>query len=255
MASPKEIFTQVYEEAKVDPKILGFFLAGSRGKGRPKEHSDYDTYIIVEDDVVQEYKVKYPFRKYEGVDLIVIGFTEFKKMCFWGSGDEFGRYTFTHVKALLDKNGQIQKIIDEKGRIPAEEVSKFIPLAIDAYVNFFYRSLKCIRDGDLPAARLEAAYAIPPFLNVIFAIHGGRLSPYYKYLRWELEEFPLDKFPISPSELIDDLMLILETADCKTQQKLMRVTEDICRKEGYGFQFDTWEGDYVWMMDFRPDLQ
>lgn len=252
MSKPEEFYNRLIQIAKEDSNIIGFFLGGSRGKGRAKEYSDYDTYIIVENDVADDYKKKYPKHRYEGLDLMVLSLSEFERDCAWGSGDEFGRYTYTHVKALIDKNDEIQKLIDEKSKIPAPFLKDCIARSIDAYINFFYRSLKCIRDGDVPAARLEAAYAIPPFLNTIFAIHGGRLSPYYKYLRWELEEFPLEKFMIKPEELINSLMIILETADCKTQQKLMKLTEEMCRKEGYGFQFDTWEDDYEWMMNFHP---
>ena len=31
-----------------------------------------------------------------------------------------------------------------------------------------------------------------PFFDAVFALHDGRLRPYYKYLRWELETWPLD---------------------------------------------------------------
>jgi len=252
MNSPEEIFNQLYTKAKDDSNIIGFFLVGSRGKGQEKEYSDYDVYIIVKDTVADDYKKEYPQKKYAGLDLIVFSLTKFRGSCAWGSGDEFGRYTFTHVKAMIDKNNEIQKIIDEKAKIPKDILPEYIAKSIDAYVNFFYRSLKCIRDVDLPAARLEAAFSIPFFLNVIFAIHEGRLNPYYKYLRWELEEFPLKKYPMTAEELIQILMLILETADCKIQQKLMKTTEEMCRKEGYGFQFDDWGDDYIWMMNFNP---
>ena len=34
-----------------------------------------------------------------------------------------------------------------------------------------------------------------PFFDAAFALHGGRLRPYYKYLRWELETWPLTQLP------------------------------------------------------------
>ncbi|MFX1364820.1 MAG: nucleotidyltransferase domain-containing protein [Promethearchaeota archaeon] len=251
MKTSNEIFNEIYEEAKLDENIIGFFLGGSRGKGRENPYSDYDTYIIVKDEVVNEYKEKYPFEKYEGLDLIVLTLTELKKCGDWYTGERFERYTFAHIKALLDKKSEIQKILEKKARIPEKELHDYIAKSIDAYINFFYRSLKCLRDGDLPAARLEAAYSIPYFLNTIFAIHRGRLNPYYKYLRWELEEFPLTKFPMQPNEIIETLMNMLETADLKIQQNLMRITEEMCREEGYGFQFDDWGEKYQWMINFK----
>ena len=71
MSSPSEIYDKIYDEAKKDPNIIGFFLGGSRGRGFQTKYSDYDTYIIVKDKAVKEYKERYPKQKYEGVDLMV----------------------------------------------------------------------------------------------------------------------------------------------------------------------------------------
>ncbi|MHA2182999.1 MAG: nucleotidyltransferase domain-containing protein [Promethearchaeota archaeon] len=252
MSLPSEIYEKIHNEAKDDPNIIGFFLGGSRGKGFQTEYSDYDIYIIVKDSVVKEYKVKYPFHKYEGVDLIVFSFSEFENFALWGTPDAFYRYTFTHVKTLIDKNSKIQDLINEKARIPEKYLSKFIAGSLDAYINFLYRSLKCIRDGDIEAARLEAAFSIPAFLNVIFAIHNGRLRPYYKYLKWELESSPLNKFPIVTEEIVTNLMKILDTADYKVQQKFLKTIEDVLRKEGFGHVFESYGDDFLWMKSFKP---
>jgi len=252
MSSPSEVYENIYDEAKKDPKIIGFFLGGSRGKGFQTKYSDYDTYIIVKDNVVKEYKERYPKRKYKDVDLMVFSFSEFKKFAPWGSPESFYRYSFSHVKTILDKSGKIQELLDEIAKVPEKHLSKFIAGALDAYINFLYRSLKCIRDGDIEAARLEAAFSIPSFLNVIFAIHDGRLRPYYKYLKWELEKFPLTKFPMTPSEIVNNLMKILDNADFKAQQKFLRTTEDALRKEGFGHVFKSWGDDFSWMKSFKP---
>ena len=252
MSSPSEIYENIYNEAKTDPNIIGFFLGGSRGKGFQAKDSDYDTYIIVKDNVVKEYKEKYPFRKCEGVYLIVFSFSEFKKYASWGSSEAWDRYSFAHVKALFDKNGKIQELLDEKAKVPEKFLSKFIAGALDGYVNFLYRSLKCIRDGDFEAARLEAAFSIPVFLDVIFAIHNSRLRPYYKYLKWELESFPLTKFPMTGEEIVNNLMEILDNADYKAQQKFLNTTEIVLRKEGFGKVFESWGEDFSWMKSFKP---
>ncbi|KKM89840.1 hypothetical protein LCGC14_1244630 [marine sediment metagenome] len=252
MNSAKKIFTNIYEEAQSDPNIIGFFLGGSRGKGFQTAYSDYDTYIIVKDSIVKNYKERYPFRKYKGVDLIVFSLSEFKKCVPWGSPEAFGRYSFSHVKALIDKNGKIQELLNEMAKVPEKYLSKFIAESLDAYINFLYRSLKCIRDGDIEAARLEAAISIPYFLDVVFAIHNGRLRPYYKYLKWELETFPLTKIPLDTGEIISMLMIILDSADLKTQQQLLRIIEEILRNEGFGKLFESWGSDFPWMIAFNP---
>ena len=253
MDTSAKIFEKIFDEAKKDPNIIGFFLGGSRGKGFQTKYSDYDTYIIVKDSTVKEYKERYPFRKYKGIDLIVFSYTEFKNSAPWGSPEAFDRYSYAHVKALIDKNGKIQETLDELAEIPKKYLSKFIAGALDAYINFLYRSLKCIRDGDIEAARLEAAFSIPGFLNVIFAIHNGRLRPYYKYLKWELEKFPLSKFPLTPSEIITNLMKILDNADYKAQQNLLEITEQVLTKEGFGNVFKSWGDDFPWMKTFTPE--
>ena len=255
MNSPSEIYEKIYEEAKKDPNIVGFFLGGSRGKSFQTMYSDYDTYIIVKDSFVKEYKERYPFRKYKGVDLIVLSTSGFKKCAPWGSPEAFDRYSFSHVKALIDKNGKIQDILVEIAKVPEKHLSKFIAGSLDAYINFLYRSLKCIRDGDIEAARLEAAFSIPGFLNVIFAIHNGRLSSYYKYLKWELKSFPLTKFHMTAEEIVNNLMRILDNADYKAQQKFLRTTEDALRKEGFGKVFESWGDDFSWMKSFKPQKE
>lgn len=255
MSSPSEVYEKIYDEAKRDPNVIGFFLGGSRGKGFQTKYSDYDTYIIVKDSVVKEYKERYPKRKYKDVDLMVFSFSEFKKYASWGSPEAFDRYSFSHVKALLDKNGKIQDILDELAKVPETHLSKFIAGSLDAYINFLYRSLKCIRDGDIEAARLEAAFSIPGFLNVIFAIHNGRLRPYYKYLKWELENFPLTNYPMKAEEIVDNLMKILDNADYKAQQKFLNTTEIVLRKEGFGKVFESWGEDFPWMKNFRPSKE
>ncbi len=255
MTTPAEIFKGLCNEAKEDPNIVGFFLGGSRGKGFQTKYSDYDTYIIVKDNFISQYKEKYPFRKYPGLDLIVFSYSQFENYALWGSAEMWDRYSFAHIKAIIDKNGKIQQILDKLAKVPEEHLSNFIAESLDAYINSVYRSLKCIRDGNIEAARLEAALSIPGFLNVIFAIHNGRLRPYYKYLIWELETFPLTKFPLDAKQIISILMKILDSADSKTQQRLLRITEEILRKEGFGNVFESWGDDFPWMKNFDPDKE
>ena len=102
------------------------------------------------------------------------------------------------------------------------------------------------------AARLEAAYSIQLFFDVIFAIHGGRLRPYYKYLRWELEQFPLVKIPMDANEILAKITRILDEGDLETQQDILKIMEKVFRKEGHGEVFDSWGEDLVWMRSFAP---
>ena len=66
---------------------------------------------------------------------------------------------------------------------------------------------------------------------------GGRL---YKYLRWELETYPLTQLHLSPDEPLRCLTRILETGDWRTQQKLLREAERAFTLAGWG-DFFTWK--------------
>jgi len=236
----EEILARIIEEAKRDPNILGLYLSGSRGKGLPTKYSDYDIEIVVKDKVAKRYKLKFKRRKIKNFGFTVYSFSEFKKHAALGTEEEYDRPSFTHVKAIVDKlQGKIQKLIDEKGKLPKKQIKTYVSERLDAFINYIYRSLKCIRDKNYVCARLEAARAIQFFFEIIFGLEG-RVAPYYKYLQWELKNYPLKKFPLKPKQIIKSVLKILENADAKTQRRLFRIVEKVFRREGYGSVFDSW---------------
>jgi hypothetical protein len=268
MKDPERVFDEIFEEARSSPDIIGFFLGGSRGKGLVTEHSDYDVYIIVKDGLVESYvkflSEKFPVHDFyiwveDGAEklevkdfgaLVVFSLSEFEKHARIGSAFDWNRYNFAHLKVLVDKNEEIQKLVDEKGTIPRERVYDYVSGRLDAYVNSVYRSLKCVRDGNIVGARLEAAASIQFFLNVVFGLEG-RITPYYKHLEWELQKFPLRKVRMNPKEIGRSLLKILEDADVKTQKMLFELTEIACRKEGYGQVFDDWGSNLEWIKTYK----
>jgi len=254
MTNATEKFNEIVAECEKDSNVLGLVLGGSHGKGFTTENSDYDFKLIVKDKVVESYKERFDkLDKTDDFDIDIINLKKFREYASWGSGNSWDRYTFTHVKTTIDKlDGEIQKIIDEKGCIPKDQVKGYIEGSLDGYINGVYRSLKGHRDGYLFAYRYEAIISIHQLLNVLFALHNGRLSPYSKYLKNELEKYPLTKLPWSSEELFAMIFDILDTANYKTQQKIMIGLEKICRKEGYGYVFDWWEGDEKWCMTYKP---
>jgi len=239
----------LFEEAKKDSNIIGFYLSGSRGKEKETKYSDYDVEIVVKDNIKDEYVKKYKEiqKSLKGISFCIYSMSEFKTHADIGTEYEWDRPSFTHVKALIDKNKEIQKLIDSKGIIPKENIKKYVSGFLDGYINYVYRSLKCFRDGNIVGARLEASRSLNFFLIIVFGI-DGRLAPYYKYLEWELKQHPLKKFKISQKEIIKSLMKILESGDIKTQQRLFIEVEKIFRKEGYSHIFDGWEKDQIEFM-------
>ncbi len=267
MDSPEETFQRLQEEARSDPGVVGFFLGGSRGKGLATEHSDYDIYVVVEEARLQSYlealRKKFPDHDFYGGegtaklavhgfgDIIVYARPAFEEHAAFGGPSAWNRYTFAHVQALIDKDGSIQPSVDEKGRLPAEAVHTHVSDNLESYLNAVMRSLKCDRDGNVIGARLEASRSVHHCLEVIFGIEG-RVAPYYKFLEWELVNHPLTKFEMPGEPLVSRLMRILDDADVRAQQLLLRAVEGPCRREGYGEILDGWEPDLKWIRAYRP---
>ncbi len=237
----EEIFADLLAEAKVDPNIVGFWLGGSRGKGLATQYSDWDVEFIIKDELLEEYKQKFPRYKYPHMELLLSSLTYFRNCVKWGGPEQWGRYDFTHLKALVDKTGDLQTLIEEKGKIPETEIRGYIKANLDAYINFVYRSLKCLRDGYFLGARLEATIEIGLFFDCVFALHDGRLRPFYKYLEWEMETYPLVKIPVPKPVLLRKVTQILDNADPATQQELFAIMEGVFTQAGYGDVFKSWD--------------
>ena len=251
-----QIYQEIVRLAETDANVLGFVLGGSRGKGFATEHSDYDCAMIVEDEALEVYAAQMT-QLPPLFDVTVFTLQEFAEHATWDSGlaweaDNLAwdRYNWAHLRAQVDKTGRkIQALIDEKGKVPANEVRKFVQGELDHYINQVYRSIKCLRDGNLIGYRFEAADSIKPLLDVLFAVHDRRIRPYYKYLQWELTEFPLDKFSWTANQLLEMIQTILADGSYQAQQEIFREVERVLRAEGYGEVFDGW-GHELWIRDY-----
>jgi hypothetical protein len=238
--SADEAYAELRALARRDPNVVGLFLGGSRGKGVATEYSDYDVYVIVAKNV-GEYRRKFPLRRGEDPEVIVLSLAEFKRHAAIGSELEWNRYTFAHVRAELDKTGEIQQLLDEKGSLPKEAARDFAAEALDGYINQYYRSAKNILDGDELAGRLDAAESVPYFLTMLFALHE-RVRPYNKYLRWELEQHPIRGAEWSAARLLPLLDAVL-AGDLSAQRSLFRNVETLARERGHGDVIDGWGDD------------
>lgn len=235
-----EAYAELRALARRDPNVVGLFLGGSRGKGLPTEHSDYDVYLIV-DKKVGEYRRRFPLRHGDDPEVIVLSLAEFRRHAAIGSESEWNRYTFAHLIAELDKTGEIQQLLDEKGTLPRDAARGIAAEALDAYINQYYRSAKNTRDGDELAARLDAAESVPYFLLTLFALHE-RVRPYNKFLRWELEQHPLPGDEWSAGRLLPQLEDVT-AGDLSAQRRLFRNVERLARERGHGDVVDGWGAD------------
>ncbi len=241
-------YDELLSYAKDDKDVLGFILLGSRGKGIVTKNSDYDIDIIIRNGAKRKFnKNHFLSRGFEGFDIRIKTLDEFEKYARFGSEYEWDRYNYARVKVQIDKNNKIQKLVDEKGGMPLNEknLHKYIYGTLDAYVNYVYRSMKCMRDGDALASRLNAAKELPYFMNALFAL-DHRIAPYYKYLEWELGEYPIRKFAMDKHLILKSIRGILD-GDIYSQQKLLKATEKTFRENGYDGVFDSWEKKLEWM--------
>lgn len=233
--------------ADSDPNILAFWLDGSRGKGRSTAQSDYDCTLLVRDEVQVEYRRRFA-RQGSGVDCLVQTLDEFAAYSAWDGSLAWNRYNYVHIQPLVDKtHGRASALIRDKARIPPGEVSGFVERRLDHYVNQVYRAAKCRRDGMNLAARIEAAASVEPLLDVLFALDGGRLRPYPKYLQWELETHPLHTWADGGSALSAALSKILE-GDPAAELAVFDEVHVLARARGLGPLLKSWGDAIDWLL-------
>lgn len=238
-------FGRLLAQAQDAPEVLGLWLGGSRGKGRQTRLSDYDVGLVVADGCEAAWRVR--LAALPGFDAQVFDHASFAAYAAWGGPQAWDRYSFAHVRALIDRTGDIQSLIDAKAVIPPELRTGFVDAALDRFVNQLYRACKCLRDGDVLAARLEAAQAPEALLDALFAMDGGRLRPYPKYLAWELDQRPLAAAPWSQSDLLKLLEEALGPAPIPALQTLLAGLEPNARTAGHAAVLDAW-GDALPMI-------
>jgi hypothetical protein len=256
--TPAETCARLLRRAEDDPAVLAFWLGGSRGMGRATARSDYDIGMIVAEAAYaafcRDLGLEPPFQAdwRPGVDLAVRTFPLFEAFADWGTEEAGHRYAFAHLKAAVDKTGRAQPLIDAKGRVPPEAIDGFVAASLDHALNQLYRAAKCLGDGDADASRLEAADGVTPFLDALFAVHGGRLRPYYKYLRWELSAHRLERWPIAPDALMPLLTGAAAPGGVLALQRLMAETAPLFRSAGYSATYEAWGAALGWMLGWRP---
>jgi hypothetical protein len=211
-------FDAVVERARADDRVVGLFLGGSRGKGaNVRPDSDYDVRIVGDADDLETPRGSH-------VEVAVMTPERFRNYPEWD------RYTLTHTHPVIDKTGEIARVIDEKGRLSETEAAERAPAALDGYINALYRALRTPGLG----ARLQTAESVAYLLTCLFALER-RVRPFYDYLEWELANYPLSGW--------DDLVEAIEG----DQRALFRRVEIHVRERGLGAVVDSWEPDVAFM--------
>lgn len=245
MSNQQEKYADILNECEKDPDVLGLFLGGSRGKDKSfvTSDSDMDVYVIVSDDASEKLKEKILSYGSDDFEIWVHTLSQFSVYAAWGGDRQWERYNFSHNKAVIDKTGNIQKMMDEKGIMPMEVQKTVIEDALDSYINQVYRSAKYYRDGNNLSAYLDATESLPLLMTALYALEG-RMKPYNKYFEWELENYPLKFLPWTPKEFIADYKHILETGDLTTQKKVYKKVKKLFIEQGFNKIIDDWKGKY-----------
>lgn len=238
MKEIEDAFHQLMSLAAADERIIALFLQGSRGKGWGDERSDYDVCIVLQDDAKSPLPLGHTL-DYHGLDLWVVTQAALRAYASWDSVERWDRYSFAHVRALIDKTGEIQSLIDEKGTVPEAHRQGFAAGRLDAYLNAFYRSARAAMRGDHFSQHLQAVQSVAPLLDALFALEG-RVAPYADYIERELLNHPLEATSLSSAFLLDHLHQIAATGELAAQQSLARTVEAHFRALDHGKVFEDW---------------
>ena len=134
---------------------------------------------------------------------------------------------------LFPSLGQELSGYARQATLSADEAARHARTSLDGYVNQVYRCVKSRRDGFADAALLDELESVPWLLETVFALHG-RLRPYNKYLRWELERFPL---PDPWNEALRPGQVGAASL------RLFPAMEALVRRRGHGDVLDEWGSD------------
>lgn len=212
------------DKASADSSVMGLVLSGSRARdGMATAHSDADVFVIV-----AEYGGDWSMTTHTPeLDTIPTSLADLADV-----SDRWQRYAYRGARVLLDRlDGRITDLVHAQATLTEAEVDTWVREELDGYLNFIYRAAKNRRDGRHDLARLEEIEAMPWFLWTLFALYG-RVRPYNKYLRWELDTHPLPE-PWTADYLIDTLT--------EQPSRLFPDLEIVARATGFGDVLDAWD--------------
>lgn len=241
--SPEDKLAQFLLQARDHREIIGVFLSGSRGKGFEVATSDYDVFVVT--TTPNSLKLSQHDPPFE---WLVTNIEAFREHAEWGTQTAWDRYSFAHVKVLLDKTGEIQKLVSSKGAVPDEQRLAHVYESLDSYLNSLYRSLKCHQRKEVLGCLLEANSSLPFALDVIFGLEK-RHKPFMGYLRLELEKYPLVQLSLSTSWLLETIEAISRNSNLVAQKALFQAIEELTFTE-FSAVFLGWGEAYPWIKEY-----
>jgi hypothetical protein len=240
-------FDELVEMARADDAVVGLVLTGSRGRGYAvSDDADWDVRLVVRDDVADDYRSRYATPHGSRVEIVVFSLSELETAGELGSSSEWDRYSYVDAEVVVDDaDGTVARLVRDKSVLPPEAARAIAAERLDDYVNCLYRAAKNARSGLDEEARLDAAESIPPLLDFLFALEG-RVRPFNKFVRFELERRPLQDPAFAADALLARLGAI-RIGDSEEQRRTFRDVEALARRHGLGDVIDGWEPDVAWL--------
>jgi predicted nucleotidyltransferase len=237
-------YAELVEAARNDDNVVGLVLTGSRGSGAGvTDRSDWDVRLVVRDEARDEYRTRLGTPHGSPVEVVVLTLDELAAVGEVGSPTAWDRPSYVHAQVVVDTpDGRVSALLDSLGTLPPETARALAAEQLDDYVNSYHRSAKSSRLGNELESHLDAIESIPPLLHTLFALNG-RVRPFNKLLRFELEQRPLDGDTWAVDELLPRLRRIAATGDIAEQQSLFRDVEELARAHGLDAVIDGWEPD------------
>lgn len=127
-----------------------------------------------------------------------------------------------------DTGGRVAEAVRRQATLTPAEQDAVLGANLDAYLNFVYRAMKADRNGRPLECRLDAAEAVPPLLEVVFAL-SARVRPYNGYLAWELDRHPLAVPEWSAGSLVPQVEAMLD-GDPAAVRAVFAVVDRECRR-------------------------
>lgn len=239
----RKLYESLVDRARRDPAVAGLVLSGSQARpGMATELSDYDVYLITWQTPGSRLAAEE--RRGGGLDVGALPLAEYREYALPGTPSEFFQYAFVDADVVLDKTegGRIAELTAAKAVLTPEAVRERAGNWLAGLTNSAYRWLKNHRDGRVMEARLDAADTVPGLLTCVFTLEG-RVRPYNKYLRWELERRPLAAPQWSADRLLPLVDEILTHASPEAAHTMIAGLEPQARAAGLGGEFDDWGDD------------
>ena len=222
------------DRASQDANVQGLVLTGSWARGMTTVHSDVDIYVVVGQDSPDWFTTRS-----EQIDLPVRTVAQLRTIPV-DPREWWDRYSFVDARIIFDRtDGTLAALVEAQATLTAAETDRCLDTYLDGYINFLYRSLKAHREGRHFERRLDGIESINWMLWVVFGLFG-RVRPYNKYLRYELERRPLDRPGWAELDLIENLKRMMDTGDVTAQREIFHLVESAARGLGHGYTIEAW---------------